>query len=73
MYERETNLKWLLKNNLYEVATINSDSANTTQISFSCKNKNCIAIWHKHLGHRNYVAMQQLISQQLANGMQINV
>ena len=73
MYEGETYLKGILKNNLYEVATVDSDLANTTQISSNCKNKNCIAIWHKRLGHRNYDAIKQLISQQLANGIQINM
>ena len=63
MYEGETYLKGILRNNLYVVATINSDSENTTQISSKCKSKNCIGIWHKRLGHRNYNAIKQLISQ----------
>lgn len=43
----------------------------TVQTQVSCTNPNCITIWHRRLGHKNYESIKYLVNQILAEGISL--
>lgn len=58
------------KNSLYKTRLTNqNENIDHANLIHNCSNKNCIELWHRSLGHRNYQSIKNTISKQLANGI----
>ena len=71
MYNGITYLNGIVNNDLYEVKQIDKHSDDKANLVHECKNKNCIDLWHKRLGHRNYNSLKEL--KQLVSGIEIDM
>lgn len=56
-----------LKNGLYAI-DMRHEKVNLVK---SCKQVNCIHVWHRRLGHRNPEGIKQIVSKGLATGIEI--
>lgn len=61
-----------MKNNLYGIELLENAETNTVNIEKECKNKDCLELWHKRLGHRNYNSIKEMVKNNLVDGININ-
>lgn len=69
---RNIYLEAKMKNNLYEVELLKNAETNLVNTAYECKNKDCLKLWHKRLGHRNVNSIKERVKNSLAERIKLN-
>jgi transposase InsO family protein len=70
--DRRIVIEGQANDNLYEIFAEKDRNEKLANVAIECRNKNCIELWHKRLGHRHKLAIKQLIKDKLADGINID-